>query len=173
MLTPSTLNDTRLVSDLYIEHRPWLFRWLTAKLGCDEQACDVIQNTFVRVLSKPEQLSSLHEPRAYLTTIAKGLVMDYWRRQKLEKAYLDALSQVPEATQSSEEHRAEILETLYQIHYMLEKLSEPVRLAFLWSQLEGLKYQEIATRLGVTERTVKNYMAKAMFECLKLLNQAT
>ena len=41
-----------------------------------------------------------------------------------------------------------------------------VRRAFLWSQLEGLGYREIAERLKVSERTVKRYMAQAYEHCL-------
>ena len=45
-------------------------------------------------------------------------------------------------------------------------LPRPVRRAFLWSQLEGLGYREIAERLQVSERTVKRYMAQAYEHCL-------
>ncbi len=31
------------------------------------------------------------EPRVLLTHIAKGLVIDHWRRQSIERAYLEAL----------------------------------------------------------------------------------
>ena len=41
-----------------------------------------------------------------------------------------------------------------------------VRRAFLWSQLDGLGYREIAERLQVSERTVKRYMAQAYEHCL-------
>jgi len=36
----------------------------------------------------------------------------------------------------------------------------------LLSQLEGLRYGEIAARLDVTERSVKRYMAQAYAHCL-------
>jgi RNA polymerase sigma-70 factor (ECF subfamily) len=45
-------------------------------------------------------------------------------------------------------------------------LPTPVRRAFLWSQLEGLGYQQIAERLQVSERTIKRYMAQAYEHCL-------
>lgn len=41
-----------------------------------------------------------------------------------------------------------------------------MRRAFLWSQLEGLTYQQIAERLKVSERTIKRYMAQAYEHCL-------
>ena len=47
-------------------------------------------------------------------------------------------------------------------------LAPAVRQAFLMAQLEGLGYVEIAPRLGVSERTVKRYMAEAMAHCILL-----
>ena len=49
---------------------------------------------------------------------------------------------------------------------LLDGLPVLVRRAFLWSQLEGLGYREIAERLEVSERTVKRYMAQAYEHCL-------
>jgi RNA polymerase sigma-70 factor (ECF subfamily) len=45
-------------------------------------------------------------------------------------------------------------------------LPRAVRRAFLWSQLEGLTYGQIAERLQVSERTIKRYMAQAYEHCL-------
>ncbi|MBA4288641.1 MAG: hypothetical protein C0439_06645 [Pseudomonas sp.] len=58
------------------------------------------------------------------------------------------------------------LETLQALDELLDGLPRPVRRAFLWSQLEGLGYREIAERLQVSERTVKRYMAQAYEHCL-------
>ncbi|NVL44279.1 RNA polymerase subunit sigma, partial [Pseudomonas syringae pv. actinidiae] len=59
-----------------------------------------------------------------------------------------------------------LLETLQALDELLDGLSPAVRRAFLWSQLEGLGYRDIAERLEVSERTVKRYMAQAYEHCL-------
>lgn len=167
-----SLSDEDHIAALYNEHRGWLYHWLRQKLNCDELASDLIQSTFVRVLLKTDKLAELREPRAYLTTIAYGLINDHWRHQKVERVYLEALEQMPAATQPSEEERAEAIETIVQIDAMLDKLAKPVRRTFLLSQLEGLTYRAIAVRLGVSERMVKKYMAQAMLQCLRIKNQS-
>ena len=50
--------------------------------------------------------------------------------------------------------------------FLFDGLPVRVRRVFLWSQLEGLGYREIAERLEVSERTVKRYMAQAYEHCL-------
>lgn len=104
--------------------------------------------------------------RAYLHTVAKGLLINHWRRRDVERAYLEALAATPEACAPSPEARLLIIETLVRIDHMLAALPDKVRQAFLLSQLDGLTYAVIAERLGVSERMVKKYMARAMFECL-------
>ncbi len=150
---------------LYADHHGWLVGWLRKKLGCSQQAADLAQDTFLRVLQRPEH-EGLREPRAYLTTIARGLLINFWRRQDIERAWLEALAAQPEALAPSPEEQALMLEALFEIDALLLQLPDKVRRAFLWSQLDGLTYREIAEKLGVSERMVKKYMAQAMLHCL-------
>ena len=158
------------LSQLYGEHHPWLLRWLRGKLSCTDHAADLAQDTFVKLLATPsEQAATLRAPRAYLTTVARRLLIDHYRRQSLEQAWLATLAQLPAPVTPSAEERLLILETLHQIDAMLDGLGARVRTAFLLSQLEGLAYADIATRLQVSERTVKRYMVQAFEQCILLL----
>lgn len=149
---------------LYRDHHGWLRDWLRGKLGCAHNAADLAHDTFVRLLSKAEPASPAN-PRAYLATIAHGLVVDFHRRRALERAYLQTLAALPEPQMPSPEARAIVLEALTAIDAMLDGMKPAVRQAFILSQLEGLTYAQIAARLGVTVRTVNNYMVKALEHC--------
>ena len=46
-----------------------------------DNAADLAQDTFVRLLQRREQLQ-LNAPRAFLRTVARGLVIDHWRREE-------------------------------------------------------------------------------------------
>ena len=158
------------LSQLYGQHHPWLLRWLRGKLSCTDHAADLAQDTFVKLLATPgEPAFNLREPRAYLTTVARRLLIDHYRRQSLEQAWLATLAQLPAPTAPSAEERLLILETLHQIDAMLDGLGVKVRTAFLLSQLEGMAYADIAARLQVSERTVKRYMAQGFELCLTLM----
>ncbi|WP_022961044.1 sigma-70 family RNA polymerase sigma factor [Halopseudomonas pelagia] len=157
------------IQHLYVSHHGWLREWLRRQLQCRQQSADLAQDAFVRLLSKGNaELAEIKQPRAYLRTVAKGLLYNHWRRRQIEVAYLEALAQQPAAVEPSPESRALIIETLMQIDQLLGQLPGKVRQAFLMSQLEGLGYAVIATRLGVSERMVKKYMAQAMLHCLVL-----
>lgn len=152
------------VHALYSEHHGWLHGWLRKRLGNSFDAADLAQDTFLRVLTKDIPVA-IREPRAFLTTIAQGMVANLYRRQKIEQAYLDALALMPESYAISPEERAIMLETLIEIDGLLNGLGAPVRKAFLLSQLDGLSHAEIAERLGRSIATVKRYIAKAVAQC--------
>jgi len=150
---------------LYRDHRVWLHGWLSGRVGNRDVADDLTQDTFARLLLGRD-LAALREPRAFLTTVARGLAANWFRRQALERAYLEALAALPEPVAPSPEQRALVLETLHEIDAMLDALPPIVRRTFLLSQLDGMKYEDIAQQLEVSLASVKRYMAQAFRQCL-------
>lgn len=151
---------------LYNDHHLWLLGWLRQRLGCAWEAADLTQDTFVRVISRDDP-NQIREPRAYLLTIARGLLVNHVRRKDLERAYLDALARLPASLAPDTETAAIWLETLLEIDAMLDGLPARVRRAFLLSQLDGLTYAQIAVQLDVSVSSVKQYMRKALMHCLQ------
>lgn len=158
------------VQTLYTAHHGWLLGLLRRRLNCPHGAADLAHDTFVRVLQRPEVVPDLREPRAYLTTIARGLLHDHWRRRSLEQAWLDTLAALPEDVMLGPEEALAMRETLQQLDDLLGRLAPKAREAFVLSQLQGLGYAQIATRLDVSERTVKRYMAQGFELCLTLMD---
>lgn len=107
----------------------------------------------------------LREPRAFLTTVAKRVLFNHYRRQDLERAYHQALAQLPEDLVPSEEYRAIILQTLTELDALLDGLPVPVKRAFLLAQVDGLSYSEIASELDISVATVKRHLNKAALRC--------
>ena len=89
-------SHTAVVQHIYEQHHSWLHGWLKGKLhnACD--AADVAQDTFVRILAG-RHAAQILEPRDYLATIARGLVIDRYRRHAIEQAYKQSLAERPEA----------------------------------------------------------------------------
>lgn len=149
------------VSMLYAQHSAWLRGWLRKRLGNHCDAADLAQDTFVKLI-KARTALEIREPRQYLSTVAKGLMIDLLRRRSLEQAYLDTLANLPEAQVPSAETQAILLETLLELDRLLSGLGARIRQVFILSQLDGLTYAQIATQLGISLRTVNSHMAKAM-----------
>lgn len=163
------IDDTLGTADLallYRTHHSWLHSWLIRHIGCRENAADLAQDTFMRLLKSRQR--PLREPRAYLSSIARGLMIDQYRRRELERAYVESIQRLPEHEIPSEESRLLILDSLERIDRMLDLLKPRVREAFLLAQLEGLTCLQIAEQLGVSRATVERDLAKALQHCYRL-----
>ncbi|RWU22811.1 RNA polymerase subunit sigma [Pseudomonas alkylphenolica] len=158
------------IEHLYVEHHGWLRGWLRQRLNNSADAADLAQDTFIRVLLARTS-GTLQEPRRYLATIARGLVIDMYRRRSLEQAYLEALKLRPEIHAPSAEDRALIFDSLLAIDRMLDGLGTRTRQIFLAVQLDGLSYEKTAERVGVSVSTVRKHLANALMHCL-LLDEA-
>src|SRR5690606_39264599 len=111
ILMPVAESATRQqVHALYHDHHGWLQGWLRKKLDNSFDAADLAHDTFMRLLSREEMIAP-QEPRAFLTTVAKGLVANFYRRRDVEAAWLAALAALPEPEVPDVETRAILLET--------------------------------------------------------------
>lgn len=165
-MTAVKLCPRQQAETLYTDHHRWLHGWLRHRLGNSFDADDLLQDTFMRVLRKSLP-PNLHEPRAYLRTIAHGLLVNRWRRQDVERACLETLTIVGDSLAPSPEEHALLVDALIEIDALLDQLNPKARAAFLLAQLDGLTYAQIAAQLQVSERMVKKYMAQAMLHCLQ------
>ncbi|WP_052027222.1 sigma-70 family RNA polymerase sigma factor [Pseudomonas sp. CF161] len=165
-------NHPPCVESLYRAHNSWLRRWLYSRLSNAADAADLAQDTFVRVLQR-RLAAPLDQPRAYLQTVARGLVIDLWRHRDIERAWLETLAQLPEEYALSPETSALAMECLVAIDRLLDQLRPEVRQAFLLAQLEGLKCPAIAQRMSVSVATVERYIAKALRHCYAATFEST
>jgi RNA polymerase sigma factor (sigma-70 family) len=163
-LSAGESSNQLFVGSLYRDHRDWLLNWLRRYQACPHRAEDLSQDTFLRLL-KRNDLSNVREPRALLATIARGLLIDHFRRSALERAYLDELALQPEETQPSAEEQLQTLQALREVDTLLGQLSAKARAAFFYNRLDGMAHGEIAESLGVSVPRVRQYLAQALRQC--------
>lgn len=155
---------------LYCDHHGWLLAWLRRKLGCPHHAADVAQNTFLRVLAARDALNEVAQPRAWLTTTAKRLLIDEARRQQVEQAYLAAL-QLSFADQEgfpSPEQTLAAVQALMQLSAVLQAVSDKARHAFVRHYLDGETHAVVAGELAVSTKMVQKYLAQVLLRARAL-----
>lgn len=164
----STADPADQIHLLYEGHHAWLSTWLRKRLPCREQAADLAQDTFVKVLLN-NKAAELREPRAYLTSVARSLMIDMFRRRSIEQAYHEVLAAQPEPVMDSPETREMIIEALMEIDRLLDSLGERGRTIFIMAQIEELSFAEIARQLKLSVNTVRKHFIRAMAQCLRVL----
>ncbi|MDU9413733.1 sigma-70 family RNA polymerase sigma factor [Pseudomonas sp. zfem005] len=155
---------------LYCDHHGWLQVWLRRHLGHASDAADLAHDTFLRLIgvANPPRFASMAEARAYLRTTARNLCINLWRRQEIERAWLDTLAALPEGEYPSAEREAVVLQALEEIGGMLQALPAKAARAFTLAVVCEMTDDEVGAELGVSGRMVRKYVAQAMLACLTL-----
>jgi len=151
---------SQLIGQWFSSDYRWLRSWIGRDIGCPHSAEDIASETFAQVLGAADVLA-VRAPRPFLTTIARRLMYEGWRRRDLEKAYLESLVYQDEAYHPSAEEQALIIEALLTADQLLNGLSSNAKAAFLYHQLDGMTYAQIGAQLGVSSARVQQYMAQA------------
>lgn len=146
-------------------------RWLTGRLlrQADDRydAEDVCAETFFQLVAGRTDPRGIVHPRAFLLQIGQRVLYRRYRQRLLERAMLESLASAPEALAPSPEEQALLVEAIVQLDQALYGLPGAAREAFLYNQIDGLGYEEIAQRLQVSTRTVARYMKQALQCCLR------
>jgi RNA polymerase sigma factor (sigma-70 family) len=152
-----------------------LFNKYGEKLRCDLQRYpsprddieDAIQETFYRVLHGGH-LGKLENPGAFLFKTARNILIDRYRKNKLEKNINDKY-QLYTTTDSREEVVLEYSEMSIAYQRALSELPRKCRQIFLMRRFDGLSNSEIATNLGISVRMVQKHMIRALTHFNKCL----
>lgn len=164
------------MSRLFRENNRVLVRYLTARLQSEQEAKEVAQEAYVRLL----QMATPGSPeffRAYLYKTATNLAIDRLRHRRVRQRVEQA--ETPEAwtsTRSDGEDPVKLLvarELTEQLMSYLQELPPKCRAVFRLHRLEGLPQQEVAARLGFSERMVRRYVTYAMVYCRLRLDGVT
>lgn len=153
-----------LVERLFREHNEALIRFLVARLRSYQDAREVAQEAYVRLLSldEPGAVSYL---RAFLFKTAANLATD---RQRRATAHLRA-TELPLfhefADVRTPERRVADRQTVQRLERLIEAMPAKCRQAFILYQFEGLEFAAIAMRMGMSERMVRKYVVRALLHC--------
>jgi RNA polymerase sigma-70 factor (ECF subfamily) len=95
------------------------------------------------------------------------LLYQLWRRRDLERQHHEQLQQVNRHQAISPEEQVQLRQTLHGLDRTLERLPGKVRATFLLSRIDGLTYPQIAAQLGISQRSVSDYMTRTQALCAR------
>ncbi len=156
--------QTEYVEILYRKYHHSLLRYLRSLLPGDEDAIEILQETYIRLL-KQESLDRLEtNARAYLFTIATNLVRDCLRRRtsQYHKHHIPFDELKTPSETSSPDRIAAWHESLNTLKKALLELAPLTRRIFVQHRFEQMTYPEIASSLKISTRTVERHMCTAI-----------
>jgi RNA polymerase sigma factor (sigma-70 family) len=161
---PTDAAQRAFLTLLFNKYRAALLRHVGRFAASREDASDLVQDTYLRVMDRISVSRFDGEARAYLFQTATNLARDHYRRQKFRAhASLDA---APEEALRTEDPTPEQITSADQVTAALRAairdMPEGTRAVFVLARSHDMAYEDIAKRLGIGRRTVERRVAEAV-----------
>jgi RNA polymerase sigma factor (sigma-70 family) len=150
------------VSRLFSEHNRTLVGFLFARLKNEQEAKEIAQEAYVKVLQLEQKPGAGSFMRAYLFRVAEHLAVDRLR-QRQSRSRLDRLDSLDDFFAEATAERAAIAkQEVALLKQAVSELPDKCHQAFRLHKLEDRSFQEVAQIMGLTERMVRKYITRAL-----------
>lgn len=152
------------LAEVFIAHRPQLWRVARKIVNTSDLADDVVQDAYLKIADGP-CVRQAERPIGYCCQVVRNMALDYCRRHRVEASYrtfdVDVeLLDMPTTASTPDRMMCE-RQVITAIDKVLAGLSPRTRLVFELYRLEGLTQREIAARLGCALGLVNGLIAEA------------
>lgn len=124
-----------------------------------DDAEDAVQELYLKILSIPGKLVYVRDPAAYGITLLKNICIDRIRRRESRRA--EQLEDFMAADASGPEGKMTEKDTLSRVMKEMERLPEKQAKVLRMRALEGLEYDEIARRTGLSQVNIRVLISMA------------
>jgi RNA polymerase sigma-70 factor, ECF subfamily len=153
-MRPANSPDERILT-IYRDTIDTLYRHVSRQCGGDRAlAEDITQETWLRAVREWRHKGPPDRPIAWLTTVARNLLISYYRRKR--PSSLDALLAEPEAAPTDDG-----AESVAAVTHALASIPAPQADLIERFHFEDRSTSEIAKRTGVSERAVEGRLRRA------------
>lgn len=147
---------------LYSIYAPKLFAFSRKYLNTQDDAEEIVQEVFLRIWEKKENIDESQSFSAYVIQAAKHRIFNGFRKKVNEQAYLDYLVYTDRSSSNFTEKEVEYREIKLKADQAIQSMPPKRQEIFRLSRESGLKNKEIAEKLDISIKTVENQMGQAL-----------
>ncbi|MDH7511400.1 MAG: sigma-70 family RNA polymerase sigma factor [Clostridiales bacterium] len=172
--------ETKAFEILVRKYQQSIMNYIGRMVRERETAIDFTQDVFVRAYSSLRSFDPTHKFTTWLFRIASNLVIDHWRKKKIQALSLSEPADedrgpaldIPD-NEPSVARKFELAELRRRIEKALERLPTSQRELFIWRHVNGLSYEEMAEIKSLPLGTVKNRVYQAKETIRRLLEESS
>jgi RNA polymerase sigma-70 factor (ECF subfamily) len=159
----------KLDPDRVVEHLPRLYRAARAWTRTREEAEDLVQETYARVLARPRLLRGEDE-LGYLFRALRNTLISQRRTESRRPVTAELVEEAGTGARASDDP-ADAVETR-QVYAAIAELPDDFRAALVAVDIAGLSYPEAASALGVPEGTLTSRLFRARDRVARRLSES-
>ena len=154
--------DEPSFAEIYSRYNALLLVHADNKLRNEDEARDVVQDVFVRLWEKRDQLQIESSLSGYLYSSVRNQIFNMIKHQKVITAYTDSLFAENRDNEIYADHLIREKQFAAMIQAEIDSLPPRMKQVFELRRFEDLSNKEVAERLGITEYTAQDHMKKAV-----------
>jgi RNA polymerase sigma-70 factor (ECF subfamily) len=158
-----------VVARLFADHRDRLQQYLRSRLANDDDAAELAQEAYLRML-RVKRADLIRHPQAYLFRIAHNLLHELYTGSR-PNADVDVELDLLESHEPSPQELAVLAARRKLIEQAVQELPVKCQAALVLHWREGLTQAEIGERMQLSRQMVQKYLAQGLAHCQKRLRR--
>jgi RNA polymerase sigma-70 factor (ECF subfamily) len=155
-------DDQSAFTELYDRYKGLLYIYACKITRDDDMAEDLVQDIFIYLWDKRQTINFTSSISSYLYSAIRYKFFDLVDKQKVRADYVQAFQAFLDQGEYQTDNYISEKELSGVIEREVNKLPAKMREVFLLSRKEYLNNKEIAERLDISEKTVKNQISTAL-----------
>ena len=156
-MKPTTVTQQQMIADFYKEYQVKLVYFAVARLGNWQEAEDLVQDVFVRLMTY-DGIINKTTIRSFVFTITNHEVMNILRRRVCRHKVEENVAYEQELQHCAVERVVEYHDTLRMVNYCVDQLTPSCAKVYRMTLSDGKGAGEIAKELNVSKRTVESQL---------------
>lgn len=149
----------------YKEHYKTFFLQAYKYLKSEAPAQEIVNDVFIKIWEDSANININVSLKSYIYKAIINRSINALNREKKTLQNLQQWTKIPEGVVDSSQ--MEVNELKIRLYKAIDQLPEQCQRVFRMSRFEELKQQEIADKLGISIKTVKNHITHALKELNK------
>ncbi len=154
--------DHHAFTEIYRRYTGILQQHAYSKLLDREEAMDVVQELFTWLWLKRDSIQFNSNLSGYLYTAIRNRIINIFAHKKISTDYISSLQNFIDQGQAVTDYQVREKDLKRQIESEVAQLPEKMRQIFEMSRKAGLPHKEIALKLNLSEKTVKNQINNSL-----------
>lgn len=143
-------------------YRAKVYRFIAQFVKDHTLAEDLTQDIMLKLWCRYDKLSALEDMDNYILKMAKNHIIDHFKKLAREKVYQEEIWYSIQKSANAAESKLTEAEMNAHLDAVIKSLPLRQREVYTLSKREGLSLREIASALGITIRTARNHLDRAL-----------
>lgn len=161
--------ESRIVV-IYNDHYLDVYRFLVCFSGDSNNAEDMTQEVFIRVLKNLRNFNGGPHLKTWIFSIAKHVAIDHYRKKRFVSVFKEGFFKKMESNDKNPDEELEMIEMKRFVHEAISKLKPHYRAVVILRGINELSIRETSEVLKCSESKVKVDYHRALKELKRRLN---